>query len=328
MSKSLNFALGVVLTLAVPAVSAASDIVFDDLGTGQVAGWKPVQSATGNGDKGYWDRQSYDSKTNSNAAACAAGTLVAGVVCDWNSPNGVQDVTSPSQADPQGPPLEYFGLLDPLAPGADAPLNFYFVGPFDFDWAVLFQLTAWDSTVEFGWYEAGNPENRTAIFGPGGPYTNNDGLKGTTGNSSLPTGAFGFYYRNTRFATGDVLLFTESRFNQLGGYFAYFGEWGLEVLPSRFEDEATFAEAYDSAGIQQFALFRQGHHYWLGLEDQFGKVDGEFCSDVNEQPCADYDFNDFIIGWTEQQTVPEPATLTLLAGGLATVVWTRRRRRR
>ena len=65
----------------------------------------------------------------------------------------------------------------------------------------------------------------------------------------------------------------------------------------------------------------------IGLEDQFGKVDGEFCSDVNEQPCADYDFNDFIIGWTEQQTVPEPATLTLLAGGLFSVVWTRRRRR-
>lgn len=327
MSKSLSFVIGAVLTLVVPSAAVASEVVFDSLGTSQVAGWKAVQPASGVGDKGYWDRRSYDSKTNNSPAACAAGTLVGGVVCDWNSPNGVADISSPSQAAYDGPPLEYFGLLNPATPSGDAPLNFYFVGPFEFDWTVLFQLTAWDDHVEFGWYEAGNPENRTAIIGPGGPYTNNDSQPGVTGNATMPTGAFGFYYRNTRFNTGDVLLFTESRFNQAGGYFSYFDEWGVELLPAKFEDEAAFGASYNIAGGQQFALFRQGNHYWLGLEDQLGKVDGEFCSDVNEQPCADYDFNDFIIGWTErEENVPEPASLTLLAGALVGLAWRQRRR--
>ena len=325
MSKSLGFAALLVVSLLSPASAHAAGIVFEAFGTTDVAGWKPVESATSTGTRGYWDHRSYDSATNANPAACAAGPLVAGITCDWNSPGGVANIDSPSKVLP-GAGFEYFGLLDPLSPGVDAPLNFFFTGPFEFDWTVLFQLTAWDDHVEFGWYEAGNPDNRTPIFGPGGPYTQNDGQPGAQGTASMPTGNFGFYYRNSRFASGDVIFFTESRFNRTGGYFTYFAEWGLELPQSFFEDEVTFDWSRDAAAYQQFVIFRQGDLYWLGLEDQFGRVSPAFCKDVNLQPCSDYDFNDFLIGWTERRDVPEPGLLPLLGGAIATLAWRRRRR--
>ena len=82
------------------------------------------------------------------------------------------------------------------------------------------------------------------------------------------------------------------------------------------------------SGNQQFALFRQGNRYWLGIEDQVGAQTSIFCAELDKQPCSDYDFNDFIVEFdVETETVPEPTTLTLLAGALFAAAWTQRRRR-
>ncbi len=333
MFKSLHLAVvAVVAALACPASATAAGIVLDSLGTGATGAWLPVDRATPTsvGTQGYWDRRSYDSASNSPVAACTAGMLVAGAPCDWARTSPATSIASPNPANPLEP-LEYFGLTNALPGMTNAPLNFYLTGPFDFDWTVLFQLTDWDDTVEFGWYEAGNPDARTAIVGPGGPFTNNDGQPGVQGTANIPTGDFGFYYRNTRYGSStenEILFFTESRFNRLGNYFAYFSdpESGIWPGPTRFDDELAFRNAVGVTGLQQFIIFRQGTRYWIGLEDQLGRITGEFCYLPGDQPCSDYDFNDFIIGMDQHPSVPEPAVLTLIGSALATAVWRRRRR--
>lgn len=325
MSKSFGIAAALVLSLVLPATASASGIIYE----GAAAEWKTFGTATSTGGGGYWDRLSYDSLANTPIGACSGGTLVAGIACDWGGSPGTV-LVNPRAANL--PTLQYYGLSSPAAGAEDIPLNFYFSGPFDFDWAVLFQLSGWDDTVEFGWYEAGNPDARYAIAGPGGPYTSNDGNVGVTGSTSVPTGDFGFYYRNTRYGTTpdtEIIFFTQSRFNRLGAYFSYFSDLasGINFANLRTDDEALFRLAFDNArGFQQFAAFYDGHSYWLALEDQFGLTSPLFCSSALVQPCSDYDYNDFIINFTETpHDVPEPATLTLLAGAAIAVL--RRRAR-
>ena len=314
--------LAVCVAAFLPGTAAAASLVLEGA-PGQVAEWRAIGAATGLGNRGYWDRTSYDSAGTLGAASCAAGTLVAGLPCDW-VPRAATPIGNPRSAAP-GTPLEYFALGNGATPGVDSPLDFYFSGPFDFDWTVLFQLTEWDDTVEFGWYTAGDPTARTPILTAGAAFTANDGLPGQTGTTSIPDTDFGLYYRNTRFGD-DVMFFTQARFNRMGNYFGYFAEPQFNGAQSGYEDEQAFERAVDISRFQQFVVFRQGNRYWVGLEDQIGQPSGTFCSDVRVQPCSDYDFNDLIIAFDLQipppppPPVPEPAVLALVATGLAAAV--------
>jgi len=312
----------------VPSSAQAAAIVFEAANPGQQAGWRTVNGPSGDGSNGYWDNRSYDSRENAPLGACSAGSLIGGAGCDWKGLAAPGSVGSASVTDPSLP-YHYYGLLNPGPSQVDAPTNFFFSGHFDLDWSVLFQLTAWEDTVEFGWYEAGNPNARHAILGAGGPFVANNG------NASAPltatiAGDFGFYYRNIRFGNSpdnEILFFTQSRFNRVGGYFGYFFEAQFVGDAHPFEDEATFLSVVDLSNVQQFAMFRQGDRYWFGLEDQFGRVTPGVCTDLAQQPCADYDFNDFMLAMTLQdRAVPEPTSLALLSAALFGAAWYRRRR--
>lgn len=333
--------LGTLLSaMCLPTGAHAGAVVI-----GNGVAWKPMPTAsTGIGNGGAWDNRSYDSASNQGGTGtglCSAGSLVLGETCDWVE----RTLQNPLSASVDSP-VEYLALDGPPVENQG---DFFLRGDLSVDLNMLFQLTNWDGarldtpahdgSIEFGWYRAGDPTQLFPLFGPGGPFTDNDGSVAVQGQASFTiTGDFGFYYRSTMFgsdAASEVAFFTESRFNKIPGYSAYFdfaefdnqGRFSSEF---KFDDEIVRLQ-YDVAlfsGNQQFALFRQGNRYWLGIEDQVGAQTSIFCAELDKQPCSDYDFNDFIVEFdVETETVPEPTTLTLLAGALFAAAWTQRRRR-
>ena len=342
MTKLLTIAIASVLSMSLPLVARAGSVaLFPDLAFTPV----PAGTSNGGGAAGFWDNRSYDSWIQSNgiASSCTAGAIVFGGGCDWRGlPQGSPQLTNPRVGN--GNAMQYLGTAD-----GSIPDDFSFTGPWALDFAVLFQLTAWDDTVEFGWYEAGNPNNRTSLLPrlglPPGPYSDNLGGISPNGTVSAEIpGNFGFYYRNTRYGEGpgrEFTFFTESRFNDLGGYFNYFRDRasGIDLSIQLLDDESDFLALFDLINRQQFALFTDGSgRYWLGLEDQLGRLTGAFCQNLGDrlapgltgtgsmQPCSDYDYNDLILSITAND-VPEPTTLTLLGAGFLAIARLRRRAR-
>jgi hypothetical protein len=343
MTKYFAVLVATTLAIALPGTANAGSLaLFPDIA------FKPIVAggSNGTGGAGFWDQRSYDSWTQGSGigSACTAGAVIFGGSCDFKgfpAPTGgapYQQLSSALVGDPAS--MKY--LAGTSGGPLDAPENFYFTGPWALDFAVLFQLSAWDDAVEFGWYEAGNPNNRTSLLPkagmPPGPYSDNDGSikpEGTV-STQIPSD-FGFYYRNTRYGSTpdkEILFFTESRFNRVGGYFSFFFDATaaqIGVLRPDLDDEIKFGDLFNAIRRQQFALFTDDSgRYWLGLEDQLGAITSAYCADRGLQPCSDYDHNDLIISFitSDEQDVPEPATLTMLGAGLLGAAWVRRRRTR
>lgn len=334
MTKVLiSSVLALAISAFLPTGAHAGSIVFES-SDGVGVSWKPVRlaDATGTGTNGYWDARSYDSWSGFGAN-CSAGALVGGVACDWALFGGNGDTIGVDTPAAPGT-LEYFAITDPLTGESDLPANFYFEGSFVMDWTVLYQLTEWASDVEFGWYRVpegdGPPTEFHAVF-QGGPFP-----VGTTSDSEIPDGRFGFYYKNLAYGT---TFFTQSKYNSvvLEQYAQYMFEgqfWGGVQAGFAFDDESSlyvdqlglFMGAIGPyVGNQQFSLFRSGDYYWVGLEDQLGRLSPEYCYDVQTQPCSDYDNNDLLIGFTGRHTVSEPTSLALLGVvALSLAAWRRR----
>jgi hypothetical protein len=314
MMGKILFTSFIGLFVVAPPAAVAATVVLYPSQPGETGGWKTTGLPlvfTGNPNTGgYWDSLSYDSGPTQIPGACSAAGFISGTPgCNWAGPAGTLAI-APGTGSMPGQELNYFGLTSSPAGVLDAPLNFYFSGDLALDLAVLTQVTAWDSNLEFGWYQAGNPTNRQAIF-DGGPFVDNvAGGPNPAGSASLLlSGDYGFYYRNRQYGH---MFFTESRFNELGNYFNYFTESQFNNYPPPLPGAGGPIGLY-----QQFILFNQGNTFWMGLEDQFGRRTSTFCTNNPDdelllQPCSDYDYNDLIVRMALQQ-VPEPASLTMLA---------------
>lgn len=278
----------------------------------------PINAPTATRNDAYWAGNSYDRRDvpPSGSTACGAGALVMGFPCPY-SLDGVLGLKPAASPATPGQELYYWGLAPGqglIEPNFNADPSFYFSGLIDLDLRILSELTSWKDGVEIGWYVKDNPNATTVLIGgptgiPKDAFGNYD-LGGTT--VVTLDGDFGFYYRN--YERG-VTFYTQSELNQfispgvVAPYLAGFGGFGPNGI--HLDDEFAVT-MFDPSLYQQWALFGQGDRLWMGLEDIFGPTSP--C--VGNVPCSDYDFNDFIVGAQIRTTVPEPASLTMLALGL------------
>ena len=340
MTKHLAFLVAAALTVSLPGTASAGSVaLFPDLAFRQVA----AGSSNGAGGAGFWDNRSYDSWTQGNgiASPCTAGAIIFGGGCDWrgfSAPvrgNPYQQLTNPIQANAGS--MQYLGTSD-----GSIPDNFYFTGPWALDFSVLFQLSAWDDTVEFGWYEAGNPNNRTSLLPkagrPSGPYSANDGSIMRTERfqpKSLSISACITGTRATAIPPGkEILFFTESDVQPHRRLLLLLHRPDIwprppELSAGDLDDEIEFGTFFDaingsSSRCSPTAAAATGS----GWRISWRSITNAFCSNRGLQPCSDYDYNDLILSFTtpdDQIDVPEPATLTLLGAGLLAAAWARRR---
>jgi len=269
MNRTAIYALLVIVLLAV-SPSYATTTVVSDCGSCGFQTWSTA-NLNENG-LPYWDAPSADGLDKS------IGHYLTGTGGFAGAP-GVPGA------------INYYGLS--IASGGAPANNFYFnTTASAFFSTIAIEVAGLANSNKFGWYEAGNPTNRTQIF------AGVDGA-GTT-KTFTPTTNFGFYIE-----TGDGFFFyTQSSFNN---------------NPSCDTQGYSGCVTLDETQHQHFALFRQtAGTYWIGVEDR--SLSSESVTYNGIKRVGDY--QDLVLRFSE---VPEPSTYALFGVGLLALGAIRRR---
>ena len=240
-----------------------------------------------NGSLAFWANHSVDGLTDPsnlnsplrpnsqlNVGNFLTGTCGPGASTVGSCPAGTFDGMLTPNVDPNS--LSYLGNgLSPVS-------RFYFTRDGGSDYTIDPMLVYTANTVQFGWYDAGDPNSLNPIFSG---MTQNQSLPGEWSLANIPLDTnYGFYatvnYGNGYLAT----YYTESQFDSFS---------------------PGFASLLGSDSKQHFALFQSGQTDYLGLEDGIGTSGYE--------GLGDYQDGVFAIG----TSMPEPSTFSLAALTLA-----------
>ncbi len=255
-----------------------------------------------NGSLAFWANYSVDGLSNPNNLSSPLrpnsqlniGNFLTGTCGPANAtvgscPQGTFDGMATPNIDPST--ITYLGNgLSPVS-------GFYFTRDGSDAYTIDPELVYTANTVQFGWYNAGDPNSLNPIFSG---MSQNQSLPSAWSLANIPFGTdYGFYavvnYGNGYIAT----YYTESQYDS-------------------FTPSASFAQVLGTdSGKQHFALFQSGQDFTVALEDGVGSNGYE--------GMGDYQDGVFSI----DLTTPEPSTFAFaalaLAGGFSGRRWLRKR---
>ena len=247
-----------------------------------------------NGSLAFWANHSVDGLTDPNNIASAprqnsqlnignflTGTCGSNAVAVGSCPAGTFNGMTTPTFDPNT--LTYLG--NGLAPVS----SFYFTRDGSNAYTIDANLVFTANTVQFGWYDSGNPNSLNPIFSG---MSENQSLPGNWSLANIPMGTnYGFYatvnYGNGYLAT----YYTESQYNSF--------------TPMPNFTSLLGADAAAGSSKQHFALFQSGQNYAVAVEDGVGSSGYEGMGDYQDGV------------FTIALSTPEPSTFALAALALA-----------